>query len=181
MDCKSTYRDRRPRAFTVAEMAIALGLSALILIGLASVYLYSSRTFVVLTNHIDLDNASRLAVDRISQEIRQADHLVSFATNQLTFQKDGTNVTFIYYPGTRLLMRQTAGKSEVLLKDCNIFRYEIFQRTPSNGVFGFFPVATAANCKVVRMTWLCSRQYGDQLESQTSLRSAQVVLRNQHL
>lgn len=166
---------------TLPEIVIALALSALLLVTLSALYLYCTRTFISMENLIDLDNASRLAVDRLSREIRQSDRLVSFSTNELVFERNGEPVRFTYHRETRALVQHKGGTTEVLLRDCDSMRCEIFQRTPWSGAYGFFPTATPVDCKVVRLTWTTSRQVGGLLHSQADLRSAQVVLRNQKL
>lgn len=181
MVCNFISRNVARRGSTLAELSISIGVGALVLIALASIYLYSSRTFVMMGAHIDLDMANRLALDKISQEIRQADGVTSVGTNQFTFLLKGAPVTLSYVPGTRAIFRQSGGLNEIVLRDCDAFSYEIFQRTPSNGVFGFFPTANPATAKVVRMSWRCSRSVGDQFENQSTLHSAQMVMRNQNL
>lgn len=181
MVCNCTSRKARVQGVTLAEFIVALGLSGMLLATLGAAYFYCVRTFVAMENLIDLDNASRLAVDRLSQEIRQADRLVSVSAEELVFERNGQQVRFTYDPRARALIQHKGTDAQVLLNDCDSMRYEIFQRTPWNGAYGFFPTATATNCKVVRLTWTTSRQVGNLLHSQTDLRSAQVVLRNQQL
>lgn len=181
MDCKSTSHNLSVRGTTVAEIVVAIGLTAIVLVTICTLYLYCTRTFISMEGLMDLENANRLAVDRISQEIRQADRLLSFSANQLVFALNGEKVAFTFYPDRRELRRETEAGSRLLLENCDFVRYEIFQRTPSNGAYGFFPTATPADCKVVRLSWMTTRHWGDQVGSQSSLRTAQVVLRNQDL
>jgi hypothetical protein len=176
-----TFRKSRVWGMTLVEIVVALGLSSLLLMTLSALYVYCVRSFAAMNNLIDLDNASRLAVDRLSQEVRQADRLLSFSTNELVFERSGQPVRFTFHPLSRVLVLNKGTDPEVLLRDCDLVQCEIFQRTPWEGAYGFFPAASVADCKVVRLTWTTSRQTGGLLRNQANLRSAQVVLRNQKL
>src|SRR5258708_17047731 len=79
----------RSGGYTLAEFMIATGTGALVLLVVAYLIVYGARSFVATANYLDLDQHSQQSLDKMSQEIRQADHLTAFSTNDLTFLDSG--------------------------------------------------------------------------------------------
>src|SRR6185295_2214713 len=78
-------RRRVQKGFSLVEMMIALLIGSIVILATATLSFYSARSFAALYNYVDLDQHSRNALDRMTWQIRQADNLVSYSTNQLTF------------------------------------------------------------------------------------------------
>ena len=57
---------------TFVEVMIATAIGGIILAAAGSLMVYNARTLAALTNYADLDRYSRGAVDKLSQDIRQA-------------------------------------------------------------------------------------------------------------
>ena len=144
---------------------------------LGSLYVYSTRTFVEAANYMDFESQSRMALNRMSRTIRQADALTYYSTNKLTFLVGTNSVSFTYYPGQRTIRRETATASEVLLGDCDYVSYGIYQRNPTNN-YDYYPAATPASCKVVQLNWGCSRVVLGKSNTAAAV-SAKVVIRKQ--
>ena len=70
---------------TLVEVLIALGIGALRLMAVASMTIFSSKSLAGLYDYVDWCTANRLALDRMTREIRQAQRLSGFTTYQLTF------------------------------------------------------------------------------------------------
>jgi prepilin-type N-terminal cleavage/methylation domain-containing protein len=171
---------------TLVEMMIAVALGVLLLGIIASLTWYTAQSFVALGNYDDLDRYSRTALDTMSRDIRQARSLVSYQTNRLVFQDyDGaTNLTYAWNPGTRILARQKANITTVLLTNCDRLTFTISQRSPSNN-FKFYPAINHITgtfdptmCKLVDVSWTCSRQIRGQAVNTESIQTAKIVLRN---
>src|SRR5207249_12231790 len=79
MDCKITSSSEskiaRSRGMTLVEVMIASALGTMALAAVMAFSFYSARSFAAVGNYVDLDMKSRNALDRMSQEIRQADGL----------------------------------------------------------------------------------------------------------
>src|SRR5881296_1718523 len=136
MDCRLMFINpcRRPRAAeSLVSILIGLGLTSLLLIGLASVYFYCTRSFADLGNYVDLDSKTRLALDVMSRDIRQADSLSSYTSNSATFKVGTNQLAYTFDTAKRTLTRQFGSTNTTLLKDCKDVRYDIFQRNPVNG------------------------------------------------
>ena len=175
MECKRT--STRQKGFTLPEIVITLALLVVLVGTLGSLYVHSTRTFVESANYMDLDNQSRVALNRMSRIIRQADALTYYSSNKLTFLVGTNFVSFTYYPGQRTLRQETALTSKALLSDCDYVNYSIYQRNLSNS-YDYYPAATLASCKVVQVDWGCSRMVLGRSNTAAAV-SAKVVIRKQ--
>jgi Tfp pilus assembly protein PilW len=164
---------------TLAEYLVSIGVSALVLLVVASLSLYSGRSFAGLANYVDLNSTTVLALNRMTQDIRQTAGLTGYTTNRLTFN-DGTNrppLIYEYSPSARALTRVQGSESTVLLKECDSLQFSIYQRTPIAGTYDQYPTANATNCKVVEIKWNCSRAIlGAKLNTESG-QSAKIVIR----
>jgi type II secretory pathway pseudopilin PulG len=174
---------RRPRTatgFTLVEYMVAIGVAGLVMMALATLSLYSGRSFAGLANYADLNTSSLHAIDRLTRDVRQTVRLTGFTTNQLVFD-DGTNrppLVITYSPQERTLTRQQGTESEILLKGCDYLKFSIYQRTPLPGTYDQFPTADANTCKVVEMTWTCSRTILGARVNTENAQTAKIVIRN---
>ena len=58
---------------SLVEVMVASGLGSLVLSAVMAITFFSARSFAAVSNYVDLDAKSRTALDKMSQEIRQAD------------------------------------------------------------------------------------------------------------
>jgi Tfp pilus assembly protein PilW len=175
-------RRRRQAAMTLLEFLFSLGIGSLVLLGLAGLMFYTGRSFAALANYVDLDTYSRTALDTMSREIRQTRRLISGTDTQLTFEDfDGKELVYAYNAGTRSLNRSRDGvaDAEPLLKESNFLKFSMFQRNPVNGVYDQYPTATASQCKLVQLRWVCSRDLVHSRWNTESVQSAKIVIRKQ--
>lgn len=169
---------RRQSAFTVAEFVIAAGIGGLILAQICLFWFYSSRSFAAQLNYSDMDQRSQRALDIFSKSIRQCKSLTNFSETQVVLvDYDDKLVTFAFDNG---YLTRTKGieKPQTLLRDCKEVRFAMFQRTPIAGGFDYHPTTDPRMCKLVEVTWLCSRKIfpGGPTTTET-MQSARVVLR----
>jgi Tfp pilus assembly protein PilW len=170
---------KRHRGLTLVEAIVAVCISSIGLTALAAVAFYSARSFAAIGNYVDLDNASRKAVDIMTKEIRQTTALSGYQTNALTFtDNDGKPLQYIYNPARQELTRVKDGISTVLLTGCDSLTFHMYQRTPQAGTNGFYAATDAAQCKLIDMKWRCSRSLLGKVANTETVQTAQVVLRN---
>jgi prepilin-type N-terminal cleavage/methylation domain-containing protein len=181
MDCKitSTNTRRKRSAFTLAEMMIAVGIGSMAMAAVASLVFYTARSYAAMTNYVDLDQYSRRALDRMSQEIRQADELAAFTTNRLEFVYNGSPLVYAFNSSARTLTRTYGGQTEILLKECDKLTFSVFQRNPVGGSYDQYPAATPTTAKLVQLTWTCSRKILGEAVNTESVQSAKIVIRKQ--
>lgn len=170
---------------TLVELLISLGIGSILFVAVGTLAFYSARSFAALSNYVELDNYSRGALDRMSREIRQADLLVSGSNQQLVFQHTNPtngstyNVTFNYDPTARTLTRTQGAENTVMLKECDYLNFAMYQRNPVGGTYDQYPTANPATCKLVQMSWICSRKILGKKANTESVQSAKVVIRKQ--
>jgi prepilin-type N-terminal cleavage/methylation domain-containing protein len=189
---QSSSRQHGACGFTLPEVMISVALSSLIL-GLAgSLWLFGSRSFAAMSNYTDLDMKSRNALDLMSREIRQASRVTGFHNTgntrwlQVTNAIEGTATTYTWNATPRTLVCQKTGQpDQVYLTECDRWDFDLFQRAPQKGgTYVFFPATNTAGaddlsiCKLVNMTWKCSRTILGSRVNTESVQTAQVVLRN---
>jgi prepilin-type N-terminal cleavage/methylation domain-containing protein len=180
MDCKITFIRRRRRGFTLPELLIAIAIGGVVLTAVAALSFYTARSFAAISNYVELDQASRQTLDRMSQKIRQADRLLAFAPNELTFLYEGEELTYSYSADDRTLTETFDDASKVLLTECDSLIFEIFQRNPVNGAYEQFPATMTNNtAKLIQVTWTCSRLILGQKVNTESVQSAKIVIRKQ--
>ena len=178
---------RRTLAMTLTEMLVAIGVGSIVLVLLACFSVYGIRSYLALGNYSALDQQSRLSIDKMTREIRQATALVASSTNSpksLTFTNltKGTGVKY-YWNSTAKELRATYSDvgDKLLLQGCTDWTFDLKQRTPSTNQADIFYAATnAAMCKLVNMSWKCSRSVGKtKLLNTENIQTTMIVLRNQ--
>jgi Tfp pilus assembly protein PilW len=171
---------------TMVETMIALGISSVVLLAICSLSVFTARSFLALTNYDSLEKYSRSALDVMSREIRQTRTLIDYQTNRLVFQDyDGaTNLIYFWDPYNHILTRQKAGATTVLLTNCDSLTFNVFQRNPKEN-FAFYPATNnntgnfeASMCKLINVTWTCSREIRGEKANTESVQTAKIVMRN---
>jgi prepilin-type N-terminal cleavage/methylation domain-containing protein len=177
----NTYIRRRRSGFSLVELLVTLAVTVLIIVVGAAASENFLRAVAFLTNSVDLDAKNRLAIDRMSREIRGCDAVVdAVSTNRLVL-RSGTNlIAFEYEPEKRELIRDHPDTgTEVYLKGCDYIRFDLFRRNPLGGPYDNYPTATTTNCKIVQINWVCSRRLLGFKANTGRMESARVVIRNQ--
>jgi len=167
-------------AFTLPEMLVSIAIGGMVLAALGSLMVYSARSFVAIGNYIDLDKASRNALDQMSRAIRQTARLTSYSPTSLTFANtDGTQLSVTWNPSTRQVTMTGNGSTKTLLTQCDYLYFDISQRNPTYGVFDFYPATNNASlCKLVDVSWRCSRTILGRKINTESVQTAKIVIRN---
>ncbi|HEV2392105.1 MAG TPA: prepilin-type N-terminal cleavage/methylation domain-containing protein [Verrucomicrobiae bacterium] len=188
-------RRRLFRAFTLVEILVATTLGMLVLAVVAMLSLYGARSLAALVNYTDLDTKSRYALDVISREIRQAKAVIAVQTNlpvmslTLTNTDQSAIVKLTYDSNARTLVLSKTGQPDLTaLTECDNWNFSLYQEAPTVTATNiiFYPATNNAGnldptlCKLINMSWKCSRQILAQKVNTESVQTAQIVLRNQH-
>jgi hypothetical protein len=160
---------RNAAAFTLAEFLIGNSIGLIAMTVLASLTLFTSRSFVAIGNYNELERHSSLALDTLSKDIRGTEVLLRNAAGQ--------TVTYTYSPGARTLVRTLGVQQKVLLEGCDFLRFNMSQRNPSNDL-SFYPATTIAQAKLLDVSWRCSRRVLGQQVNTESVQTAKIVIRN---
>lgn len=164
------------------EALVAIGVVALLVLVVCAFSVYSSQTFAVLFNYVDLDDANRTAIDTLTRDVRQANRVKACSPDGRSLvleDADGTDISYVYDPAQKTLTRTKNGVRQVLLHGCQRLYFRICQRNVMGGTYDVYPVATPDTAKVVDVSWLCSRTVLGGLENTESVQTARIVIRKQ--
>ncbi len=175
------------RGWTLVEMMVAVGLFSIAGAALMTLYVYSIKSFASLTNYAMLDMENRKAMDLLTKELRQARYIKGYASNNvrssLVFRNgDGYDVTYSFSPTQKVMTRQVNGSTTMILTNCDLLDFNLFQRNPSSNSYGLFPVASAnwtQTVKVVQLTWKTARHVPAGPINSENVQTARVVIRKQ--
>jgi type II secretory pathway component PulJ len=184
----------QPRlGMSLVEVMVATAIGMMVLASVASLSLYGARSSLALNNYTDLDSKSRYALDVISRELRQATAVTDFQTTgtnswlTLTNATQGVTVTVTYNANQRTVTMDKTGQQTLTnLTECDQWSVGLYQRTPwvtSTNVF-FYPATNSSGaidnslCKLVSLSWKCSRSIMAQKVNTESVQAAQIVLRS---
>lgn len=170
---------RRTAGLTLVELMIALGVSAVVLMLVCTVFMTSNRAFANIGNYVSMNRASREALEQMTRDIRNSKNLVSFAANRVEFN-DGGSVTlvFTYNPSTRQLIRSKTGEADkCLLSHCDSLEFTMYRNAPlAGGAFGKTSDPLLGKC--ISVSWRCSRTVLGQKRDTESIEEATIVIRN---
>jgi hypothetical protein len=107
--------------------------------------------------------------------------LSSYSSSQIVLSNYNGFVRFEYDPTKQtLIMVTTNGQMVPLLDHCASLRFDIRQRNQMTNSWDEFPIAvdTPNLCKVVQVTWTCSRTlFGSVLFNTEIMQTTRIVLR----
>jgi Tfp pilus assembly protein PilW len=180
MGCKSTSIERRAQAaFTLVEFLLAAGLASIVAAAVVALSYFTTRGFVAMTNYTDMALSSRMALDKMSRDIRQMSLVTACTTNSISLQDSkGNSLSYNWDPGARTLTCVSAGKTNIYLTQCDALRFWPFQHTPKSNTFDCYDPAYSTNTRLVQVTWTCSRQILSAKVNSEAVESAKIVLRN---
>jgi hypothetical protein len=185
---QATRRRKLIIGFTMVEMLVSVGLGIILLSGVMILYINGIRSFVAMGNYQNLDAKSCNTLDVLSREIRNSTVLLSYVPSQsLTLSNASARnglgqINVIKYdPTARTLVLKRTGQSDLTnLTECDRWSFAIYNRVPitSSTNISFNAATNATDCKLINMSWKCSRTVlGTKLNTE-SVQTAQIVLRN---
>ena len=173
--------------FTLSEMSVAIAVSGVILTALLSFTVYAAKSFVAVENYVDLEQKSQNALDTMTRDIRETQCLSNYTTrvvsgqsvtNSLTFHdSDNQALTFVYT--NDVLMRIKGNDQSLLLTNVDYLTFQIFQRNPVPGQWEQYPAGAITTCKLISVSWICSRQILGSRMNTESVQTAKIVIRKQ--
>ena len=179
---------RRIAAWTLMEMMVATGIFAISGAALSTIFVYSLRSFAALTNYSTLDRQNRVAMDKLTSEIREAKQVIDYTTNvganSLTLLNGlGQTVTYSFSASSKKMLRQVSGGgTDVLLTNCDLLSFSLFMRPPLTNSFDMYLPATnfwSNTVKVVQLTWKTTSTLPNAEVQSENVQTARVVIRKQ--
>ena len=174
---------------TLIELMVAISLSVVVLSIIMILYIFGLRSFAAMGNYAELNSQSRLALDEMTREIRQANQLLDIQASgrQKWIVLANTNATpaltnkysWDADSGTMIWDRWQDGvqTTKTTLTGCDAWTFEMYTRAPStNGTFSATKDMTL--CKLINMSWKCTRTILGRKVNSEAVLTAQIVLRN---
>jgi len=172
---------------------IAAAIASLVLSMIMMLYIFGLRSFGAMSNYAEMSSHSRRALDVMARDIRQATIVLSFNTNLpikslklSTYDLNGPcTVTYSWDSNARVLTSvktDNAGQTTTItnLTGCDLWSFNLFQRTPTNA-YAFYPTTDLKLCKLINMSWKCSRTILGKKVNTEDVMTAEVVLRNMNV
>lgn len=180
MEFKTTNHKPDCRGFTLVEMMVGVAIGCLLLAALATLYVFSMRSFASMANYSDLNQKSRYASDLISRDIRSCLSVNKATTTQLALNEPDGVTTYNYDPDAQTLTRTQNGVTRTLLTGVQPLTFTLYQRPFVGATYEQFPTAaTIASAKLIGFQWSCSRRLAGAQNNTESLEAAIVEMRNQ--
>src|SRR6185503_13947056 len=105
-DCRTMSTKRSQAGFTLIELLVGVMIGGLIIATAGSLWFYSNRSFAAQLNYVDMDQASQMALDVISREVRQTGALVGESKRRLDFTDyDGETLSYEFVKDDKALYR----------------------------------------------------------------------------
>jgi prepilin-type N-terminal cleavage/methylation domain-containing protein len=167
------------RGFSLLETMISTALFGVALAAVMAVYLYSTRSFAMLANYAQLDQDNRLALDKITRELRGAQTIVSNNANSITLEfPNSPNITYLFDASSRQLERVQAGLGRtVLLTNCDLLSFSVGQRNVTNGTFDNYPAPSGMPVKEIQFSWKTRVPNGVVDSTSESIQTAKIIVR----
>ena len=184
MVCKTTFTKQQLRQATagssLVEALIAIGITGLLMLALASISMLSGRTFVAFSNYVDLDDHNRIGMDTLTRDLRECNRVTSCTSSHLEVEdSDGFTITYDFNSAAATLTRTKGGIAKRLLTGCDALTFTIAQRNPIGGSYDVYPTATPTTAKVVNVAWNCSRTILGRKANTENVQTARIDIRKQ--
>jgi prepilin-type N-terminal cleavage/methylation domain-containing protein len=172
----------RRRGFTLVELMVAATLSAFVLVGVMSSFLFMGRSGANLRNYSDMESQSRKALEQFAEDVRQAS-AIAWSTNvSVTLTVNSAAVAYYYDSATTTFYRQTATGTTALITGVTA---GTFVYKPYNVAGALLPLATPANLtaagvstKQLQISLEASRTTQTVSSATNLVLSARYILRN---
>jgi hypothetical protein len=175
-------------AWTMVEIMVATGVFSISGLALATIFLFCIRSFAAMTNYATLDKCNRHAMDVVTAEIRQAQKVIDYSSNNagtsLTILSgSGVNVTYSFDSANQQFTRND-GNTTVLLTNCNLVAFGLYLRPPESNSFDMYPLNSTTNwqtqVKTIQLTWRTSMNICPTAQvNSEDVQTASIVIRKQ--
>jgi len=170
----------KAQAMALPEMMVAIGVGSLILMVMAVVFMTSAKSFAAMGNYVEMDASSRMALDQMTQEIRQAGALTSFSSSHLEFQTGpGMTNSFLVYNWDSTSGALTEWKTgdtatNTVLSGCDQLAFSLYDNA-------FAVTTNLSQTKGISVNWKCSRTILGRKTTTEDMQQALIVIRNKPL
>jgi len=165
---------------TLVEYIIGLGIAGVLMAVLASLMMFSGRSFLAFLNYSELNGNNRITVDTMTRDLRECNRVVSCTASRLEVEDSGgATISYNFSQGAGTLTRSYNGVTRTMITGCDGLTFNLGTRNPIGGTFAVVPTTDVAQAKVVNVIWNCSRTILGQKVNSESVQTARIVIRKQ--
>jgi prepilin-type N-terminal cleavage/methylation domain-containing protein len=183
MGCKTIYSKKTCAAMSLPEMMVAIAVGSIIFLVVGSLALYSARSFSSMVNYTELNQNSRLGLDKMTRDIREAKGLTARTGTNLVFKMDAAGLIIMNLEWdqsnktvTQVTTSGTNAVTNILLTACTFWTNQIFQRNTISNSFDPLPTANVSLTKLIQLNWTCAENRVNVTNSE-SVQSMRIVIR----
>lgn len=176
----------RPRragaAFTLAEMMIGATISAFVLAGMLSTFLFLGRSGANIQNYNDMESQARGALEQFAQDTRQASAIAWNSAASVTLTVDSIPIIYAYASGS--FTRQTPAATRTLLTGIISFSFKAYNiaGTEITDIGGATTLAAAGKTtKQLQISLEAARTSRTVSAATNTVLSARFILRNKRV
>lgn len=178
----SRNRRRLSRGFTLVELMVAGTLSVLIGAAVVATFIFLAKGGVRLGQYSDIEGEARMAVQRFSEDARQADAITWSDANTLRLMVDGTQITYAYDAAQKRFTRTVGANPAVTLASgAADFAFRAYQATGAEAPLNASPATASAVTKMVQIELKLARSHVSTGATSGEVISARSVLRNKKI
>jgi len=181
-------RNSKRSGWTLLEIMIGVAIFSIASAAMATAYVFSLRSFQAMSNYSILDMQNRVAMDKLTREVRQAWSISARNTNSLTLvDGNGNYVTYTFNPNTKQLIRNDNGMRTVLLDDCDLINFTMATRVPNTNINDFhyytdlYKTSDINQAKVINLSWKTKRTLPGGVAQSENIQTARIVIRKQQM
>ena len=175
---------RQSPGFTLVELMIGAALSAFILAGVLSTFLFLGRSGANVQSYNDLEAQRRQCLEIFAEDVRQA-RAISWASNQsITLTVDAASVTYAYDSAARQLTRTDTVGTRTLLTGLSSFAFKAYTITGAE-ITDFSSASALASAgsstKQLQLAVTAVRSNTTAVSASNTTLSARFILRNKRV
>jgi Tfp pilus assembly protein PilW len=178
-------KSRRLSAFTLAEVMIGVSVSAFIMAGVMSTFLFLGRSGANIQNYNDMEAQARQALEVFAQDTRQASSITWNSEKDISLTVDSIAIRYYYDSGTATFRRTNTntGVTRTLVTGIVLFEFKAYGITGSS-----LPLSTTTervtatkSTKQLQLSLESSRTTRTVAAASNTVLSARFILRNKRV
>ena len=183
MEFKIVPNKHRARGSTLIELMLGSTIAVMVLTGILSGSLYTARSFALISSKTELDQKSRITLDKLANTIHQAKAVSEYSSTNVTLMDaNGAKLQIWFDPQLQRIVRTQEGKAETVMRSCNRFAMTFFTGRLVAGSSELERATNAASIRVIELNYTTStapigtKEYSVAKTARVALRTQSPIL-----